>query len=339
VSGAYDVLTGAIVGFGEVARHGHWPGYASSREVRIAAVVDRTAERREEAQRLDPGIAAFASLTELLDSGLPLDFIDICTPPALHAAPMLAALDRGWHVLCEKPFLIDAAPLAMVRTRIAGGGLAAIPVHNWKYAPIVQAATDALRSGAIGRLRQVRIETSRTRAAATADVNGPNWRRDPAVAGGGILMDHGWHAVYLACHWFGVPHASVRCTLHRPASGEVEDEASVTIGFPGGEARIALTWNGSSRRNAMSLAGDAGEIEIDDSLLRVRGPRPATRRFPQPLSAGSHHAEWFAAMLPDIVATLRAPALGRPLFDEAAECLEIIQSAYLCDAALASPPR
>jgi hypothetical protein len=51
-----------------------------------------------------------------------------------------------------------------------------------------------LRVGAIGTLREVEIETLRIQDCAAADPDHPNWRRDPAMAGGGVLMDHGWHA-------------------------------------------------------------------------------------------------------------------------------------------------
>ena len=80
------------------------------------------------------------------------------------------------------------------------------------------------------------------------------------MAGGGILMDHGWHGVYLALHWFGQPPASVSATvLHRPAAGEVEDEArGGPFVFPTGDADIVLSWNADVRRNLMVLAGDEG---------------------------------------------------------------------------------
>src|SRR5262245_20752851 len=99
-------MHGAIVGFGEVARHGHWPAYARCPEVRIAAIVDRTEERRALARVLVPGVATFATLDELA-AATSVDFVDICTPPALHPEPMLEAIARGWHVLCEKPFVLD----------------------------------------------------------------------------------------------------------------------------------------------------------------------------------------------------------------------------------------
>jgi len=318
------VLRGAIIGFGEVARHGHWPAYEKSREAKIVAVVDRTDERREFARNLLPGVATFSTIEELA-TGAEIDFVDICTPPALHGEPMLSALGKGWNVLCEKPLLLDPVELEKARSLATEVGRAIVPVHNWKYAPIVRQATQLLRSGIIGQPRRVEIETLRIQDCAVADPDHPNWRRDPAIAGGGILMDHGWHAIYLARHWFGEAPNDVRASLHRSTNNGVEDEATLTLTFPTGSAKIFLTWRAEVRRNAMRLIGERGEIAIDDDTLRVGDESFC---FESALSAGSHHADWFAAMLPDVMASFRRPEAAGESLEEAALCLSVIRSAY-----------
>ena len=112
-----DAFRGAIVGFGEVARHGHWPAYAQNVNIRIVGVVDRTEERRSLAESLIPGVRVFPTL-DTLAAEMRVDFVDICTPPALHAGPMREAIARGWHVLCEKPLLLDAG---LIDTAISAG--------------------------------------------------------------------------------------------------------------------------------------------------------------------------------------------------------------------------
>src|SRR5207253_8479078 len=89
-------LNGAIIGFGETAQYGHWPAYAASNDLSIIAVVERTAERRQIAESLPSSPRAYESL-DALAATEPIDFIDIRTPPALHADPMIASLARGWH--------------------------------------------------------------------------------------------------------------------------------------------------------------------------------------------------------------------------------------------------
>lgn len=318
------MLSGAIIGFGEVARHGHSPGYAASKEAQIVAVVDPTEERRRVARECLPGMAVFATIAEMAGA-MEIDFVDICTPPALHGEPMLDALARGWHVLCEKPLLLDPVELEKVRALALQNRRAVVPVHNWKYAPIVRHATELLRSGVIGPLSRIEIETLRLHDCAAADPNHPNWRLDPALAGGGVLMDHGWHAIYLARDWFAEDPIDVEASLQRPTPEAVENEATLTLVFPRGRAEIFLTWKAEARRNTMRLIGELGEIAIDDDRLTAGGE---TIQFENALSAGSHHADWFAAMLPDVVASFRSPEAARRSFDEAALCLSVIRRAY-----------
>jgi predicted dehydrogenase len=318
------VLRGAIIGFGEVARHGHCPAYAESHDAKIVAVVDRAEERRNVARESVPEIATFATIEELA-AGAEIDFVDICTPPALHGEPMLDALARGWNVLCEKPLLLAFVELETARSLARERGRAVVPVHNWKYAPIVTRATESLRSGAIGPLRELEIETLRIQDCAVADPDHPNWRRDPAIAGGGVLLDHGWHAIYLARHWFGEDPIDLRVSLHRPTPKGVEDEATLTLVFPSGHAKIFLTWRADVRRNTMRLVGECGEIVIDDDTLRIA---EESIQFESGLSAGSHHADWFAAMLPDVIASFHHLEAALESFEEAALCLSIIRRAY-----------
>jgi predicted dehydrogenase len=300
------------------------PAYLKSREAKIVAVVDRTEERRRAAEKAAPGITTFSTIAELA-AGTEIDFVDICTPPALHGEPMLEALAHGWNVLCEKPLLLDPVELEKVRALASETGRAVVPVHNWKYAPIVRRATEAMRSGAIGQLREIEIETLRIEDCAAFDPANPNWRRNPAIAGGGILMDHGWHAIYLARHWFGEDPTGIEAELQRVTPDGIEDEATLTLRFPKGVARIFLTWRASSRRNTMRLRGDRGEIAIEDDTLRWG---EENIRFESGLSAGSHHADWFDAMLPDVLASFSAPETARESFDEAALCLSVIRRAY-----------
>jgi predicted dehydrogenase len=326
------MMHGAIVGFGEVARHGHWPAYESSADARIVAVVDPAAARRTLASQIIPGVRTYATLAEVDRA---LQFVDVCTPPSMHQAPVLEALDRGWHVLCEKPFVLRADLLPPIRERADRRGLAVVPAHNWKYAPILRRVTTLIRHGAIGRLRHVDITTMRTQAAATA-AGDYNWRHDPLVAGGGILMDHGWHAVYLALHWFDERADGITGELRRAGGREVETEVDVRVLFPSGDARIHLSWHGTTRQNSVRLEGDRGGIVVADDRLTVHAADDFTELFDAPLSAGSHHAEWFRAMLPDVVNCFRAPLQSRVLLDEAEQCIRLIEQAY---AGAAAPVR
>src|SRR4051794_21339557 len=100
---------GAIVGFGFIAEKGHAPAYATSDELEIVAVADICGARREAAARALPGARIYESHADLLvTEGRELDFVDITTPPYVHATIARAAMEAGLHVMCEKPLATTA---------------------------------------------------------------------------------------------------------------------------------------------------------------------------------------------------------------------------------------
>ena len=186
------MLRGAIIGLGNVALDGHLPGWSARDGVEIVAVTDVQRDRRAEAATRLPGARWFDTAEALLQH-TGLDFVDICTPPSSHAGLIERALTRGLHVLCEKPLVSSPAELDVVSRLAAERARVLHTVHNWHHAPIVRRAAELVRAGAIGPVRRVTWQTMRVRPAAPRDPQGVNWRLDPAVAGGGILTDHGWH--------------------------------------------------------------------------------------------------------------------------------------------------
>ena len=199
------MLRGAFIGFGNVAARGHLPGWQSRDDVRIVAATDALPDRREAFLEACPDGRWCDSVDGLL-SGETLDFVDVCTPPGSHAALVKRALDAGLHVLCEKPLVTQVADAEAVAASSARAGRTVHVVHNWLHAPVCLKISALIAEGAIGAVRSVNWQTLRTQPAVALGPDGDkNWRVDPAIAGGGILYDHGWHALYCVARWAGVP--------------------------------------------------------------------------------------------------------------------------------------
>src|SRR5436190_2406986 len=169
---------GGIIGLGNVAIHGHLPGWLDRPDVLIAAAADARPGQRAECQRLLPEARWYDSPDELLE-GEPLDFVDICTPPSSHAPLIERALTRGLHVLCEKPLVRSPGELTRVSRLAAETRRVLHTVHNWHHAPIVRRTAELVRDGAVGRVTHVTWHTLRVRPAATRDGQSTNWRLDP----------------------------------------------------------------------------------------------------------------------------------------------------------------
>lgn len=313
----------ALVGFGAVAERAHVPALAA-RGVALVAVADPSAARRDAAARAVPAARLYARLDELLAAEKSLDVLVVGTPPNSHAAAVLAGLRAGLHVLCEKPLTLDAAALAAIRAESAARGRCAYSVDNWAYSPQWSRLLALASSGRLGAIRRAEIRVLRARPAASAGTG--DWRLDPAIAGGGILVDHGWHSLYLLRRLLG-PGLRLADAVLRPAGG-VDEEAHALLKAPGASGAISLSWRAAERSNTALVAGEAGTAELrDDALLVQAEGREEIFRFPEKLSAGSAHPDWLAAMWPAFEAECAGRGRGGSL-DEAAFCLETIRSAY-----------
>src|SRR2546429_6021618 len=221
------MLRGAVIGLGNVAIHGHLPGWLGRPDIRIVAAADARPAQRAECDARLPGARWYDSPEALL-AGEALDFVDICTPPSSHAPLIESALGRGLHVLCEKPLVSSQGDLARVTSAAARVARVLHTVHNWHHAPMLSLTDELIHQGEIGRVRRIVWETLRVRPAPAGDCREGNWRVNPAVAGGGVLTDHGWHVFYVLPAWIGSrpPSVGARLGTRRHTDFAVQGPAS-----------------------------------------------------------------------------------------------------------------
>ena len=322
---------GAIIGLGNVALHGHLPGWRRRRDVEIVAVTDARPEQHALVSAHAPGARWYTTSAELLAEAA-VDFVDICTPPSSHAELIRGALERGRHVLCEKPLVSVPDDLAPLTRLAAKTGRVVHTVHNWHHAPIVRRTAELVREGRIGRVQHVIWHTLRTRPALAGDERTGNWRVDPAVAGGGVLSDHGWHVFYVIQRWVGEPPRSVSARLERRrhTAWDVEDTASVRVTFADATAEILLTWASDVRRNWAEVGGTAGTLELHDDTLVLKSDGPgadSSWSCPPPMSDGSHHPDWFDAVASEFLAEATGATPRGANLEEARLCVALEQAA------------
>lgn len=139
-----------LVGLGWAARGFHLPALRTIPEAEIVGGADASAEQRASFQR-DTGLPTFAGLDELLERARP-DVVVIGTPPASHLELCLQALEAGAHVICEKPFVANAAEADRVLAAAAAAGRSVAVNHEYREKPIFRAVKERIGSPDVGRL-------------------------------------------------------------------------------------------------------------------------------------------------------------------------------------------
>jgi predicted dehydrogenase len=327
------VLRGAFIGFGNVAAKGHLPGWRARDDARIVAATDAAASRREAFLAACPDGRWRDSVDDLL-SGETLDFVDICAPPGSHATLIERTLRAGLHVLSEKPLVTRVEDAKRMAAAAARAGRVLHTVHNWLHAPICRKISALIDEGAIGAVRSIRWRTLRTQPAIAVSADGvTNWRVDPGMAGGGILFDHGWHALYCVTRWAGVPSGvAARLETRRFHEQPLEDTATLALDTNAGVSHIFLTWAADERSNAIEIDGDQGEIRVSGDAVVLKSNAQERRwSCPTSLSEGSHHPDWFGGVVADFVAAATGGAKSN--LDEAVLCACLIDAAQRSSAA------
>ena len=324
---------GAFIGYGHVASEGHSPAWCAREDVVITAAVEVAPARRERFLQTWPQASCYWSLEELL-AGESLDFVDICTPPGSHAGLIGKALAAGLHVLCEKPLTTRADDALRLAAQARRTGRVLHTVHNWLAAPICRQISQLIAAGEIGEVRSVNWTVLRTQPSVAVSSDGEaNWRLDPETAGGGILLDHGWHAFYCVGRWLGGEPRRISARLeNRGHQGlAVEDTATVELDSGRATGRIHLTWAGQERSNQIEIEGGLGRIRIQgESVFLETAAGSRHWSCPPSLSAGSHHADWFSAVADDFLAAVAGGGAGN--LAEAVLCARLMQLAQQSNA-------
>ena len=312
-----------MAGFGAIAENAHLCALRSV-GADVRAVFDPAPARREAAGRLAPNARVYDRLDTLLSSEKSLDALIVCSPPGFHADAVLDGLRAGLHVLCEKPLTLDTAEFEDIRRESIERNLCVYSINNWAYSPQWFSLLEIAASGRLGAISHAEIRVLRTKPSTSAQPG--DWRRDPAVSGGGILVDHGWHNLYLMRRLLGLELSLAETVLH--PSGAVDEVATILLKAPATAGTIHLSWRANERSNYVFVAGEKASAELRDDVLSVKaGGIEETVHFLEKLSAGSAHPEWLAAMWPAFEAECAGLGRGENLA-EAAFCLSAIRGAY-----------
>lgn len=162
-------------------------------QVTLAYTCDLNEARAADLAQLVPGCRAITdSQVALADPTV--DAVIIATLNAALAPVTLAAVQAGKHVLVEKPGALNAAQLRTIQTAAASTGAKVRIGYNHRFHPSLQKARQLLDEGALGPLMFLRARYGHGGRRGYDR----EWRADPALSGGGELIDQGVHLIDLA---------------------------------------------------------------------------------------------------------------------------------------------
>ncbi|MCK2022931.1 Gfo/Idh/MocA family oxidoreductase [Microbacterium sp. kSW2-24] len=146
---AATVRLGAI-GAGWWATSNHFPLFAARDDVELVGVCGKGDGLEAVREKFGFGFAT-EDATELLDADI--DAVVISTPHDLHHPLAAQALDRGLHVLCEKPMTLHADEAWDLAARAGRAGTVFLVPYGWNYKPFTVAAKRMLDAGAVGEIQ------------------------------------------------------------------------------------------------------------------------------------------------------------------------------------------
>lgn len=208
----------------------------------VAGALSSTPDKaRESAEAL--GLPrSYGSYAEMAEAAREdgIEAVSIVTPNHVHAAAAEAFLNRGIHVICDKPLAATMAQAEALEAAARASKALFILTHNYTGYPMVRQARAMVAAGDLGRIRVVQVEYPQDWLTEAVETTGANkqseWRTDPERSGaGGSTGDIGTHAHNLACFVTGLAVESLAADLQSFVPGRrVDDNAHVLLRFAGG---------------------------------------------------------------------------------------------------------
>jgi predicted dehydrogenase len=307
---------------------------ARSGSAAIAAIVDSDASRARDATAVSPGASWGSDPALLLDADL--DGVVIATPSALHAEQCIAFLGRGISVFCQKPLGRTAEETAAIIREARRADRLLATDFCYRHVAGMDSVRELAHSGSLGRITLV--------DAVFHNAYGPDkpWFYDPALSGGGCLMDLGIHLLDLSAWVLDYP-AVARVTSRLQGRGErlrgrrdrVEDQALAEIDLvSGGVIRVACSWNLPAGRDAvirLAVYGTEGGAALqnrngsfyDFTVERFRGTSRELLAEPS--------RDWQGRAIQDWAARLHHSPGFNPEADQLLVAAELLDLAYEAD--------
>lgn len=222
-----------------------------------------------------PKDRSYTTYQELIEkeSQLPvderMDFVTIVTPNFAHFAPAMLALEKGFHVVIEKPIAFTLDEAKQLKQKVEETGLLLLLTHTYSGYPMVKQARQMIAQGELGKIRKVWVEYPQGWLSQLTEREGnaqAAWRTDPKRSGkSGCMGDIGTHAAHLAEYISGLKITALCADLSIMVEGRaLDDDGNVLLKFEDGATGVLMASQvAAGEENALKIRvyGEKGGIE------------------------------------------------------------------------------
>jgi len=198
-----------------------------------------------------------------------IDFVTIVTPNFAHFAPAMLALEKGFHVVIEKPIAFTLDEAKQLKKKLEETGLLLCLTHTYSGYPMVKQARAMVQGGVLGKIRKVYVEYPQGWLSKLTEREGnaqAAWRTDPKKSGkSGCMGDIGTHAAHLAEYITGLEITHLCADLNVMVEGRMlDDDGNVLLKFNNGAAGVLMASQvAAGEENALKIRiyGEKGGLE------------------------------------------------------------------------------
>lgn len=218
--------------------------------------------------RCYPSFEAMAEGEAARAPGDRIDVVVIVTPNHVHYPAARAFIERGFHVICDKPMTTTLADAEALCRLVAQHGVTFALTHNYSGYPLVKQARAMVAAGTLGTLRKVVVEYTQGWLGTALEASGQkqaDWRTDPARAGAGALGDIGSHAEQLARYVTGQRITRLLADVGTVVPGRrVDDDANLLLRYADGSRGVlhcSQVATGEENRINLRVYGSTASLE------------------------------------------------------------------------------
>lgn len=331
-----DKIKFAVIGCGHIGKR-HAEMVLRNEEAELVGLCD--VKPADELAIDHFNVPFFSSVEELLESGLEIDVVNVCTPNGLHSSQSSMALDKGYHVVVEKPMGLSKAKCEEVIFKALRSHKSVFCVMQNRYSPPSEWIKSIIENGTLGDTLMVQLNCYWNRDERYYKAGG--WKGTPDLDGGTLFTQFS-HFIDIMYWLFGdIKNIQGKfADFTHKENTAFEDSGLVSFDFvDGGMGCLnysTAVWN-QNLESSMTIIGSKGSVKIGGQYMNeveychiegyempeLKASNPPNDYGPYKGSAANHHY-----IIENVVDTLKGRTTATTNALEGLKVVDIIERIY-----------